>query len=187
MNSWGDLPEWQRARAERLHEICTWIEAQPQRMDAYKQAVEKWANKPLENGSKKQRLLRISEGTLIREFPRWQREGRKQTVFVLGYKPPGLTTVPGQLVAEIRRRLTIPGKQFASAVYNDLKREWKDGCSVPGLGTWKEWWSSVHDGQSLPDTVPDFPIAASTLRRYQPDRLTRALGSRGIAAARGGG
>jgi hypothetical protein len=192
MKTWGQLPEWQRARAERLHEICLWLETQTRNgivpLEAYRQAVARWDKTQLPNGTKPPKILRLSAGKfgagMRRLYARWAGGERKPTDFVLRYNAAARRVVPNALITEFRKRLTAPGKQYSSAVHRDFNNEWKAGCAVPGLGTWREWWAANHPTEPVPPRPPDFPVALGTLRRYRPHVVTRALAERGIAAAR---
>lgn len=197
---WGKLPEWQRERADLLQDICTWIKGQIAggvgQLAAYRQAVARWDKSELKNGVKATRMLRLSAGayggTMRREYKRWIAAGESKLAFVQRYGAGAPRQIPTELITEYRRRLTEVGRQYGSRVYRDLKRAWKTGCAIEGLGTWQEWWELRHgagraDGKAalpLPDRAPDFPFSYATLQRYQPGKVTRALAERGLAAAR---
>lgn len=66
-------------------------------------------------------------------------------------------------------------------------RLWRRGESVPGYGTWQEWFLAEHEFHPLPaECPPELPRGWSkgNLRRYIPEDAELALARRGIAAAR---
>lgn len=68
-----------------------------------------------------------------------------------------------------------------------LYRHWRAGDSVPGYGTWQEWFMDNHPHHPLPDECPpDMPRGWSrqNLRRYIPEEAELALAREGVSAAR---
>lgn len=74
-----------------------------------------------------------------------------------------------------------------------LYRMWRRGDSIPGYGTWQEWFFETHPHEPLPTdstgTVvcpPEMPVGWSkgNLRRYIPEEAELELSRRGVAAAR---
>jgi hypothetical protein len=74
-----------------------------------------------------------------------------------------------------------------------LYRLWRAGESIPGYGTWQEWFMDNHPHHPLPtgmngrhECPPEMPRGWSkgNLARYIPERAELALARRGIAAAR---
>jgi hypothetical protein len=74
-----------------------------------------------------------------------------------------------------------------------LYRLWRAGESIPGYGTWQEWFMDNHPHHPLPTNAdgrhecpPELPRGWSktNLARYIPERAELALARRGIAAAR---
>jgi hypothetical protein len=68
-----------------------------------------------------------------------------------------------------------------------LYRQWRAGESIPGYGTWQEWFLDTHPFYPLPaECPPDMPAGWSrgNLRRYIPEDADLALAREGIAAAR---
>ena len=74
-----------------------------------------------------------------------------------------------------------------------LYRLWRAGESIPGYGTWQEWFMDNHPHHPLPtgpsgrhECPPELPRGWSrgNLARYIPERAELALARRGIAAAR---
>jgi hypothetical protein len=74
-----------------------------------------------------------------------------------------------------------------------LYRIWRAGESIPGYGTWQEWFMDNHPHHPLPtgmngrhECPPELPRGWShgNLAHYIPERAELALARRGIAAAR---
>ena len=71
--------------------------------------------------------------------------------------------------------------------YRKLKRDWAAGKSIPGYGTWQEWFMDKHPMAILPaECPPDLPDgwSPSNLYRLLPTKAELDLARRGIAAAR---
>lgn len=133
------------------------------------------------------KVVELTERSLRRYFASWE-QNPTPLVFVPKYKS-GQVKVPGELITEFIRRATTSGRSsdrcdnMRQAMVS-LKQDWFNGVSIPGLGTWREWWTQNHQGISYPKNTPDFPISERTLYRYQPSKAMRAWGSKGEAAAR---
>lgn len=68
-----------------------------------------------------------------------------------------------------------------------LYRQWQAGDSIPGYGTWQEWFMDNHPHHPLPlQCPPDLPRGWSrqNLSRYIPEDAELALAREGISAAR---
>lgn len=65
---------------------------------------------------------------------------------------------------------------------------WPSGASVPGYGTWIEWYARTYPARPLPKTCPrnEFPVGWSprNLYRKAPNKGARVLFQRGLAAAK---
>lgn len=182
---WGNLPQWQRERAEKLHSICTTIEAagKGHKGSAIENAVSSYDGTQLLNGKRPPKSLRISGPTLRRMYDCWLNRGKNPQAFELGYTAPR-KSVPRDVIIEWQRRLTSPGStKTAHAIFNEFRQEWRGGQSIAGLGTWWEWWAANRKDIPLPDQAPDFPFSYGALLRYRPDAVTTALGQEGLAAA----
>lgn len=129
-------------------------------------------------------LLSLSESGLVTKYYLWMSHGRSFTAFLPHYKG-NAKKVPTELIQEIHRRCTLPGMVNSSPVFTALEREWASEKEVPGLGTWKTWWSARYPSLPVPDKAPDFPFSRQTLYKYLPDRKRRVRGNLGKAAAAG--
>ncbi|MBN1671187.1 MAG: hypothetical protein JXR37_09155 [Kiritimatiellae bacterium] len=183
----GQAKRWQREKALRLHHICRELREAEARGTALKTAVHtacsRHAGTVLDGGDGKMRTLPLSESTLLRHYYTWKRAGEDVGVFIPSYKGPQ-SKVPPELVREFHRRCTLPGMANVSVVIDWLHREWRQGMNLPGLGTWQEWWAENRPEWPLPSAAPDFPISRRTFYKLQPCRAERAMGNKGMAAAR---
>jgi hypothetical protein len=199
MNTAKPIPEWQRHRKQKLHEICQWLDfliPQHGKMEAFRKASAQFNGLELPNGRKPSKHLRLSAGatggSMRRFYDRWIAHGRSPEAFELQIAGRVGTKATPELITEWRRRLTHRGKQSAAEVYKALCRAWTSGNAIAGIGTWLDYWNLENCrrqklGQPalpLPHKAPDFPISYHTLKRYSPGKVARALGNFGIAAAR---
>ncbi len=106
-------------------------------------------------------------------------------VLVANYKAP--SHQPSEFVQELKRVAELNHRSIEEAL-KALRQRWADGESIPGYGTWIEYYSSVYPDRPLPKTWPRgfYPAGWSprNLRRYGPSKGTRILFQRGIAAAK---
>jgi len=178
--------DWQRIRAIELHDVFARIERVCRHeglslAEAVRTASAELANKSIRcrNGSVK--VIKASVTTLLTHYYNWKNSGRKPAALLHDYKP-GRARIPGKLIAELQRRSTIPGVPNISVAIKALRDDWKAGESIPGLGTWQEWWLGKHPQLEMPPHAPDFPYSERTLYRAKPSKRERALGNKGIAA-----
>lgn len=71
----------------------------------------------------------------------------------------------------------------AAQIYKKIKQIWKAGGTLPGVGTWQEWWAVTHPQLALPSTPPDFPWSYRTIVRKMPPKAISRMGNLGNAAA----
>ena len=88
---------------------------------------------------------------------------------------------------EFLRGLFQQNKRKSAPAMRKLYRLWHMGESIPGYGTWQEWFFEHHPLHPLPQHCPpDLPEgwSKSNLGRYIPEEADLALAREGIAAAR---
>jgi hypothetical protein len=176
--------EWQRERAMMLQNICSQIKAQVEQKVTMKKAMQnacKLYAGTLLGASGNERPLKLSVPNLRRLYKEWQASGETIDAFELNYVA-GKARVPTELVHEYQRLSSLPGQRKVSVAYGSLVRRWANGESIPGLGTWTDWWRSVHPGLTLPVSAPEFPYSQRAMLRYKPKKAIHALGSKGVAA-----
>jgi len=127
------------------------------------------------------KVLRLSKGTLRREWDKWNAGGCTPDALKLDYKyvPPrdgSKTRLPELLIAEIQRRCTLKtggrdknGLTPVSVVYQWLKSDFAEGKPIPGIN-----YEDYPAGA-------EFPYSATAVRNYAPSRAARAFGNRGFA------
>jgi hypothetical protein len=186
------IPDWQRQRVaaidaefRRLHDS---IEHEGAPLVAGLLAIEtRLHGQPLDGGK---HTLKATYKTLIRLWYLWQRSGRKANA-LLPCTTPAQAGFPALLNNEIHRlasnntggRDKNGGGMEAGGIYKRFKKIWKAGGTLPGLGTWQEWWQTQHPGKALPPVPPDFPWSYRTILRRMPPKAIAKLGNLGHAAA----
>lgn len=184
---------WHRDRAALLHQefqrVAATVELEGAKLVPALQALAaRLAGTVLPSG----KSLACSWQNLRTFYYVWRNGGRKAAVLLPGYKSPShIERMPDALAAEIQRRATAPtgGRDKnqkgldATQIHKALEREWQAGASVPGVGTWREWWQAARPALPMPLTPPAFPWGVKTVtRRIGPKALLK-MGNIGHAAA----
>lgn len=173
-------PEWQRERALILHENFIHVdEARGNLIQSLQSLSDALCGVFLDN----YRPLKVSLGTLRREYSKWKSSGKCVEALLPDYKP-GRAKIPSALVAELHRRATNPGIKNFSVAVKSLYIDWERGAEIPGLGCWFDWWKNTYPGQPFPAKAPDFPFSNSCLYNYRPAKALGAAGGKGSKTAR---
>lgn len=183
----ASIPARWRAQALAYHEICEQVARHialdiPQKT-AIDTAVMEHSGRIVRDDRGVEYPLPLSAPNLKRLFQKWNKAGRSYLVFVPAWRP-GKQKIPRDLVADFLRRCTNKGMEYASVAIEALQREWHDGKEIPGLGTWRDWWSRYRAEEPLPPQPPEFPVHERTLYRYLPNKAAKAWGNRGAAEAK---
>lgn len=169
------------ARSAFLEQLCRQIEQWRVAGATLSQAIRKARN------FRRVRLFkhgRLSRGSLIRLYYAW-RENRTPAVFVRNYKAGGFKPrIPLALIEEFLNRLTADRVVSAKAVMQSLRSDWKLGRSIPGLGTWPEYWQRLHGEAALRTVPPAFPVSVTTLYSYLSSSTPGAYQKRIASALR---
>lgn len=101
----------------------------------------------------------------------------------------GSSAVPADFVEFFRRRVEQNKRENpARAVMMQIKAEWAQGESIPGYGTWREYYATTFPERDTPDRYPFgfFPRGWSQSNLYtkQSTKAERALARRGFSAAK---
>jgi hypothetical protein len=107
---------------------------------------------------------RLSQSGLINLYYRWRKSPGPESV--RRHYAPGPARIPLALVDEFLNRLTSDRVVTASAVMQSLRSDWKLGRSIPGLGTWREYWRRLHGENAQRAVPPAFPASARTFYTY---------------------
>ena len=188
------LPSWQRERIAILHSaflgLAESMQAERTQLVAGLRSIAaRLDGQPLDGGK---RTLRASEKTLTRLWYAWQAAGRKASALAPSHAAPRhVNQLPPELVKEIQRRASAEtgGRDKhqngveGAWIHKALAKKWFAGESLPGVGTWQEWWQARHPHLPLPATVPDFPWCARTIVRATGCKAIRRWGNIGRAAA----
>lgn len=148
-------------RSEVLHQLCLQIELSRDKGMTLRQAIRlarKRRHSALGNKG------RLSQGGMIRHFYRWRHQ-RTAAVFVRSYLPMQ-PVIPLALVDEFLNRLVADRLVRAATVMASLRSDWQMGKSLPGLGTWREYWQRKHGVSALRSVPPAFPVGRSTFYAY---------------------
>lgn len=93
--------------------------------------------------------------------------------------------LPDAFVQHINERVDRNGRSVAMAL-KTIRRDWTLGKSIPGYGTWKDWWQLNHPGRPVPRIAPGHPPSWSmqTLRRHvDKSKFRRAAATTGRTSA----
>lgn len=201
MSNLSRKPHWQRERALLLHARFAALElavANGARIDDQVDALsrELQGHELILTGGDGEileaRELKASKPTLYRALKRWRDGGRTPSALGFDYRSGGASLpMPEDLKSHIRMLCSesTGGRNkhgLAPATYarDQIHKAWKAGESVPGLGTWQEWWAAYRSGHQMPDTAPEFPWSDKTIRNHAGNKALREAGNRGLAAAR---
>lgn len=195
--------EWQRERAKLLDREFRAFElavSNGAKVDAEMTAISQRLQGTVfeitdaKGNVKRRKKLSAGKATLFRALAEWREGGRTYSALILDYHSAGHhTPIPDQLAAEIRRLASesTGGRnkdQLAPATYarDELKKAWRAGESIPGVGTWQQWWrlNPATAGLPLPDSIPDFPWSDKTITRHVGHVAIRKIGNVGYAAAK---
>jgi len=157
MTSFARTTEWQRQRAQLLHREFLALETAVSNGATVQREIEAISERLRDHviewtdakGRVKSKPLKASVATLFRALLKWRDGGKTFGSILLDYHSAGHhTPVPPNLDLEIRTLATAAsggrnkdGLAPASFASRDLKRRWRAGESIPGLGTWRV---SIH-------------------------------------------
>jgi hypothetical protein len=93
--------------------------------------------------------------------------------------------LPMAFVQHLRALMESNARSMKQAM-NQIKRDWFAGKSIPGFGTWQEWFLTQWPERDLPSVCPGTPRGwgRSNLYALQPVKAQRMLKTRGFAAAK---
>lgn len=104
--------------------------------------------------------------------------------YALEWKPA--SKLPEAFLAELQRRVDA-NKRSPSMAIEQLRLDFMAGASIPGYGTWRQWWKLAHPSQPLPAVCPDVPPGWSlrNLRNYLDTSTARRVAQVvGLAASK---
>jgi hypothetical protein len=128
----------------------------------------------------------FSAASLLRNYYVFIRSGCDWRSLVKGYKAP--SQQPKEFQDFVKGLIEQNPRSIAQALSVLRDELWPAGVSIPGYGTWQEWYARTFPAQEVPKAFPRvWPVGwnVGNLRRYGPSRAQRALWQRGIAAAHG--
>lgn len=151
----------ERLRGEVLHQLCLQIEASRADGLTVRRAVQKARRRPRSVLGVRGRL---SLGGMTMLYYRWITQ-RSPKAFTRNYRPRK-PVIPPALVEEFLNRLVTDRVVPASAVMASLRADWQMGKSLPGLGTWRDYWRRKHGEDSPRGMPPPFPVSRSTFYAF---------------------
>jgi len=101
----------------------------------------------------------------------------------LEYKPA--SGMPVAFIEEIQRRVDANGRSAESAI-KLLRADWTQGRTVPGYGTWRDWWQATKPHLPVPAVCPGYPhgwTVRNLIRKLDGSKARRAAVTNGTAAA----
>lgn len=99
----------------------------------------------------------------------------------------GKDPLPVEFVEECRRRIEVNGRDTGTAAaWQKLRDDWADGVSIPGYGTWREYFRATRPLEDVPERYPFgfYPEGwcRSTFYTKQSTKAERKLARQGYAA-----
>ncbi len=188
------IPTWQRQRAAILHDAFTDLARSMQYegarlMDGLNSISLRLHGTQLDGGK---HSLKAKLGTLTRLWYEWHSGGRKGPALLSDYSASDASHVmPDLLIQEVQRLASVVsgGRDKnqkgveGKGIWKHLAGEWKAGKSLPGVGTWMEWWEANRSSLPLPSIIPDFPWCVRTVCRRMGCEAIQKMGNIGRAAA----
>lgn len=112
----------------------------------------------------------MSEGRIRARYYEWA-PNKDWRVFINYAFEPQSRKQPDEFIEHFRM-LCEQNQRSTSQAVNQLKRQWRAGETIPGYGTWREWFHQNHPGHTLPRHCTIYPRGWTTrnLRRYTPTK-----------------
>ncbi len=118
-------------------------------------------------------------------YQAWRNAKCDWRVLVRNYRGPA--ALPVEFVEFLRMKIE-QNARCASQAMAQIKAAWAHGESIPGYGTWREWYLTEWPDRDVPESYPlgVFPAGWSKSNLYtkQSSRAERMLKRRGFAAAK---
>jgi hypothetical protein len=127
----------------------------------------------------------FSFGNLRTLYYAWLDAGLDWRILARGYKNE--TKIKPELIEWLRTAALREHRSKRQAIFK-LYANWRDGKTVPGYGTWREWYAVSYPERDVPKTFPGILPAgwkASNLYRYFPSKVQHKLATKGRAAIGG--
>lgn len=162
-----------QARVRGLLAAFDVIENAPSKMEGYALAAQ--GRRGFTHGSLRR---------LYREYVNSGRDWRALVDNAVEYTPAS-GGLPAEFIAEVQRRVDENGRSVEMAL-KMLRHEWAKGASVPGFGTWREWWRRTRPFLPVPPACPGLPRgwSSSNLRAFiDCSKFRRIAQTRGLQAA----
>jgi hypothetical protein len=126
----------------------------------------------------------LAGSSLLRKYYAFVESGGNWRVLVPAYKTPAAQ--PKQFQEFLKGLIEQNPRSIATAIGTLRDELWPSGASIPGYGTWQEWFAARYPQQVVPAKFPGlWPEGWTTqnLRRYGPSKAERKLFTQGLGAA----
>lgn len=188
------IPSWQRQRVSLIdaefRTLAAAIDHEAAPLVAGLTAIESRLQGKMLDGGKRQ--MKASLKTLTRLWYAWTAAGRKSNALLPDYTSTNHNHILPDLLTNYIQKLASNNTGArdkhqngleAAQIHKKIKQIWQAGGTLPGVGTWQEWWAVTHPHLALPTTPPDFPWSYRTIVRKMPPKAISRMGNLGHAAA----
>lgn len=128
----------------------------------------------------------FSAATIRRFYEKWRKSKDWRDLIDNALEHQPLEKLPEAFLAEVQSRADAQGRSVEQAL-KSIRTDWTLGKSIPGYGTWREYWMRKYPHRSLPQIAPGHPTGWSTrnLRRKLDNSPFRAKAQKeGLTAAK---
>lgn len=143
-----------------------------------------WISGTLQLAVSHRHLRGMSAVRIRAKYKAYTEAGGDWRALVKGYKSPG--GLPPAFISYLKGLIEQSPRGAAAAISHLRDELWPNGASIPGYGTWSEWFAATWPEQPLPRRWPRVYPAGwhpDNLARHKSSRAARALMQQGIAHA----
>lgn len=144
-----------------------------------------WVSGTMQLASSHRHIKGMSAPRIRAKYKAYIESGGDWRALVKGYKSPG--GLPPQFISYLKALIEQSPRGAAAAIAHLRDELWPSGTvSIPGYGTWSEWFAATWPDQPLPKRFPRVYPAGwhpDNLARHKSSRAARALMQQGIAHA----
>lgn len=128
----------------------------------------------------------LAGSSLLRKYYAFIESGGNWRTLVPNYKTPAAQ--PKKFQEFVKGLIEQNPRSIAAAIATLRDELWPSGASIPGYGTWQEWFAARYPQQAVPARFPGLwpeGWTVQNLRRYGPSKAERRIFTRGLGAAHG--
>jgi hypothetical protein len=171
--AWLSLPIPERERVKELMAVMVGVEGDPAGVVRVLQCIAR------QNHGRKGWAF----GTLRTKYYAWRDAGRDWQALAAHYRHD--SGLPAEFVDFLSAMVLREHRSQKQAIHR-VRELWREGGTVPGYGTWREWFAQKWPNREVPrHFTGDYPQGWSDANLYNrmPSRARHALATRGRAAA----